>query len=92
MSKFGGCYIQVERLNVTGMNNKDTLEKVLELFKIKAAKNSDFLFVHYWWLLKDSLKWANRFGTKKIYTHQAISTEVFEVRLCGYGGVWRGWA
>ena len=81
MSKFGGCYVQVEYLNVTGMNNKDTLENVLELFKTKVAKISYFLFLHYWWLLKDLLKWADRFNAKKINTHQAISTEVFEAKL-----------
>lgn len=65
VSKFGGCYAQVERLNVSGTNAEDTLEKALELYKIKAAKNSDFLFLHCWWLLKDAPKWADGFGGAK---------------------------
>jgi hypothetical protein len=65
VSKFGGCYAQVERLNMSGTNAEDTLEKALELYKIKAAKNSDFLFLHCWWLLKDAPKWADGFGGAK---------------------------
>ncbi|KAG0572072.1 hypothetical protein KC19_VG065600 [Ceratodon purpureus] len=59
VSKFGGCYAQVERLNVSGTNTDNTLEKALDLYKIKAAKNSDFQFLHCWWVLKDSPKWAD---------------------------------
>ena len=65
VSKFGGCYTQVERLNMSGTNSEDTLEKALELYKIKAPKNSDFMFLHCWWLMKDPPKWADGQGRAK---------------------------
>lgn len=61
MTKLKGCYAHVDHLNMNGTNREETLEKVLELYNIKVLKNHDFLFMHCWWLLKDTPKWAGGF-------------------------------
>lgn len=58
VSKFCGCYAQVERLNASGQSNDDILERALDLYKLKAPKNQSFLFLHCWWVLKDVPRWA----------------------------------
>ena len=58
MSKFVGFYTQVDHLNVSGTNMEDMLEKAL-LYKFKASKNQDILFMHFWWLLEDAPEWAD---------------------------------
>ena len=75
MTKFGRCYAQVGWLNVSGTNTKDTFEKGLKLYKIKVPKNPDFLFLHYWWLLKDAPKRADG-GAKKITVTKRPDTVV----------------
>ena len=59
VSKFCGIYNQIELLHKSGSSAADKLRDAKELYRVKSAKNTDFLFEHCWLLLKDYPRWTD---------------------------------
>jgi hypothetical protein len=61
-------FASVVALNESGTSQEDTLQKALDLYRVKQGKNQPFSFLHYWLILRELLRLSdnNRDEVKKI--------------------------
>jgi len=57
VSKFIWVLQQCVNFNISGANAGDVLQKALELYHVKSAKNTEFGYLHVWEFLKDVPCW-----------------------------------
>ena len=57
--KFSGVYKSVLMLQEYGISVEDTLDRALDLYKLRHPRQQAFVFVHYLRLLKNVSCWAN---------------------------------
>jgi hypothetical protein len=58
VAKFVGVHNQVLNTKESGVSLDDLLERALQLYKVKHAKQHSFVFLHCWLILKDVPRWA----------------------------------
>jgi hypothetical protein len=67
VSKFVGVFASVVALNESGTSQEDTLQKALDLYRVKQGKNQSFSFLYYWLILRELPRLSdNRDEVKKI--------------------------
>jgi hypothetical protein len=60
-------FASVVALNESGTSQEDTLQKALDLYRVKQGKNQSFSFLHYWLILRELPRLSdNREEVKKI--------------------------
>jgi hypothetical protein len=61
VAKFVGVYAAIKDLNPSGASEDDMVQKALELYKSNNSdqKNSEFGFIHVWYILRDHPKWQD---------------------------------
>ena len=57
VSKFIGVLLQCSNLNISGAGGAHVVHKALELYRLKSAKNSEFVYMHVWELVKNVPRW-----------------------------------
>jgi hypothetical protein len=59
VGKFIFDYNQIKRLNKSGTKKTDIIRMAKDLYCIKTAKDTEFMFEHCWALVKDFPQWAD---------------------------------
>ncbi len=85
------CWVLPQKMTTFcefGTSTNDVSHKALELYKSKHPKNQSFVFIHYWFILKDIPKWVDFWKDVKKTTRLKQFTFV-EKHACVYIGNYR---
>ncbi|KAL7085518.1 hypothetical protein ACP275_14G285400 [Erythranthe tilingii] len=63
VTKFVGCYAQVQQKQESGLTEQDRILKAKELFKLSTKRN--FQFLHCWNVLKNELRWTSSSSSQR---------------------------
>jgi hypothetical protein len=65
VTKFIRCHKQVIALNKSGVSRANVLRMTYDLYIAKSAKNTKFMYEHFWLVVKDYPHWADDWGNPR---------------------------